>query len=287
MAPGSGESQGGWVMTGSTAPQPSPLRIAKFLDALTGGPYADAAERQAAERLGRMYPGARKKNLLPGGAAGEQLAAAEVLYGRAAVYAVTTGAGGVVFGNCGYRAVSPLHEAALKAAPQARFVYTDPDGRVNFYNRVKLAGGRVAACQASLSDPAGLMGHPEVRAITESGPVQLQAHFAAHWWPPDLARELVAQYAELLPSGSLLLLSLVIPDSGWPGAAFGSGVAEVAGATVYPHTPEDIAGWITGAGLKFVSRGVTAVRAHGRPWASALAKPRAPGRAVYAHARKP
>lgn len=276
-----------------TTPLPLPgmdtLRIARLHNALYGGHWADGPERAAAEEIGRMYPATRKKDASQGGAVAGQMTAARLLHARAATWAVTAEtdtARGVVFAACGYPCDPDPHTEALARAPLARFVFADLDPGIVLVNRA--GPGRepgVSACQASARDPEGLLRHPAVQEI--GGPIQLQVQLAAHWWPPSLARQLVAAYARLLPPRSTFILSLGVPVRSGGGEKFAAMLEETAGVPVYGHGEDEIASWVTDAGLELPPRGVKAVRAHGRPWAAMLGKAGAPGRIVYVSARKP
>lgn len=291
---GSGESR----RKKHTVPEPPALPlpglraadIVRFHDALLGGKWADAAQRDLAGEVGRRFPGHRTADPLPGGAAGEQVLAARLVHARAATWAVTKHtdrAAGVVAGFCGYPFDPDPHAFALTRAPHARFVYAAAAPEVAVVARGILGGDRVTTVTAMLRDPEGLMGLPQVRSL--GGPIQLQAQLAAHWWPPELARELITAYADLLPAKSTLVLTLGIPAESDAGRQFTVMLSQVGGSPVYAHREEDVAGWITGAGLRLASRGVSAVRAHGRSWAGMLGRPwpADPGRIVYAVAAKP
>lgn len=272
------------------------LSIVKLHNALAdpAGKWADPEHRAMAAGLGDMFPARSRHSTAPGGSPGEQVLEARRLHQRAAAWAVTAEtdtATGVVFGAAGFPCHPDPHTEALARAPHARFVFTDNDPRVVLVNKGEFGGDRVASCRASLRDPARLMALDEVQAL--GGPIQLQAQLCGHWWPPGLARELVAAYAELLPEGSTFLLSMGIPSPSPAGEQFTRMLSRVGGSPVYVHTEDDVASWFGDPGMELLGLDpawpVRGVRARGQPWAAVLALPREtePGLIVYVSARKP
>jgi len=252
-------------------------RIARLHLALAGGAaarFANRAEIGAAARIEARYPGT-----------GAQFAAAYAFHSRAARRAVDGGgAAGVVFGAAGFPGAAPLHREAAQAAPGARFLYADPSPSAVYLNGELLAGPGVRAARASVRDPEGLMGLPEVRAV--GSPLQLHLQLCAHFWPEDMCRDIVGRYAGLLPPGSTLALSLWSPDGTRAGREFLAELASEAGHPAYGHSCAAVGRWLRGAGMRLLGPGVADVRAHGRPWAPwAALGIRSPGRAAGAVAR--
>lgn len=250
-------------------------RIARLHLALAGGDsarFADRSEIRAAAAIESRWPGT-----------GEQFAAAYAFGARAARRAVTDdGAAGVIFGAAGFPPGFAMHAGALEAAPGARVVYASVSGEAAYLNGTLLGGPRVAAVRASVRYPAELMGLPEVRAL--GGPVQLQIQLCAHFWPAAMCRDVTARFAELLPPGSTLALSLWCPDPTAAGGELMAALSAAAGYPAYAHSPDDVAGWL--GGLDLLRPGVCGVRARRRGW-GLRAGARAPGRAFGAVARVP
>lgn len=273
-------------------PDLDPAPIARLRDALLGGTRATARERKLAARLAARWPA------LPG-----LIWGTVAFHARAACWAVEEGAATVVFGAAGYpvpdagladaRAAGypvpgqlPLHARAATAAPRARMVYADADEVATAVNGVLLADpdpARVTAVQASVRDPEKLL---DAARVPPGGPpacVQLQC--VLHWLPCEFAAWLVAEYARLLPSGSSIAMTMVIP-----GANGGDGLAAAArgsGGRLRPYSPADLEGWVEGAGMGLTRWGVTDVRAGEMRWPEEEFA-RHPGpRAVEAVAVKP
>jgi hypothetical protein len=97
-----------------------------------------------------------------------------------------------------------------------------------------------------------------------------------------MAAEAVAGYAKLLPEGSTLVMSLVVPDPCEDGRQMMRDAGR-AGGPGYCHTREDVASWFEGAGLRLREPGVAPVRAIARPWVEPYRiAPLVPGRPVGA-----
>ncbi|HZR53628.1 MAG TPA: SAM-dependent methyltransferase [Streptosporangiaceae bacterium] len=256
-------------------------RIARLRDVLAGGHMGLAPDRQLARSILERWPGTASL-----------VKSANDFNSRTAVWAVSGGtpewpvppAEGVIFAASGYpvgvktdresfRALpgGGFHPGAAEQAPRALFVYADADPGAVLMSKVLLSEPeplRVSACQVPASDPAALLSTPAARVLLDRGPVMVQLQLCAMWWPPELAAWAVAEYGRLLPPGSTVALSLIVPggasDSHEFLAAFGG-----AGGIVYPHTEADIAGWITAADLDLVPPGVTDVRGRELGWAAA------------------
>lgn len=184
--------------------------IAEFLNALAGGTWGDGPERAAAEDLGRRFPAFSEGVPVPGGMMGRQVHEERVVRARFAAWAVTAEENPgrlVMVPGCGYPCDPDPHTEALKRAPGARCAYITPSQEVAAIVRTELGGDRVSVHTGSLRDPDAIMNLPAVRAA--GGPLQLQIPLAAHWWPPELAPVVIAAYAERLPAGSTLFLSLL------------------------------------------------------------------------------
>lgn len=253
-------------------------RIARLHLALAGGHaarFADRAQIEAAARIEARYPGT-----------GAQFAAAYAFHGRTARKAVADdGAAGAVFGAAGFPgAVSP-HGEAMAAAPSARFVIADPSGAASYLNGQLLAGENVSAVRASVRDPDGFMGLPEVRAV--GSPLQLHLQLCAHFWPEDMCRRILGRYARLLPPGSTLAMSQWCADGTAAGKEFLAVLGDAADCPAYPHTREAVAAWLAAAGTELLPPGVADVRTYRRGWEHPAPAVRSPGLVAGAVARVP
>lgn len=264
-------------MTRGPYPLPRPVDtavIARLTSALAGGDYHYATDRELARQVKARFPGIC-----------EHLAAARRFHGAAALRAVTRGqARGILVMGAGYPCRPDPHEAPLGAVPAVRAVYADPDEAVTAVNRVRLGGPRVSACQGVARDPAGTLAVPEVAALPR--PLCVIVRMCLQYWPPDAAAAITAAWARLLPPGSFLAVSLVVPSpeaAGWLTA-----MLRDAGIRLWRHEPADLAGWLDRAGLELTAPGVVDVRAWpDRAWADSHFAGLAPGQIVGALARKP
>jgi hypothetical protein len=262
-------------------PEVSTRGIARLRDVLAGGHLGLQADRDLAAQILERWPGTGA--LVKAGNEFHRRAAARAVAGGEAGFPAPP-AEGVIFAASGFplgtrtdpesfRALpgGGFHPRAAGQAPSALFVYADADPLAVELSKVLLGQPeplRVSACQVPASDPGGLLAHPTVRMLLDRGPVMVQLQFCALWWPSELAAWVVTEYRRLLPAGSTVALSLIVP-----GGADGSGefLAALgrAGGTPYPHTEADVAGWITAAGLDLVPPGITDVRGRELGWAAA------------------
>jgi hypothetical protein len=246
---------------------------ARLLDAIRGGPRGHEREREAAAEIEERWPGT-----------GEMVRRAARYHSESAVRAVGggeahgrrwAGARAMIFADAGhapagYREAVLPHAAAARAAPGSRHLYLSADEAITLLWHGLLAprGPEPAATAAwaASDDPRQAAGMARMAGLDEPWGVQLQ--MIAHWWPDEVAREVVAGWAEAMPSGSSLMLTVPAPGGIPAGGEFGKLVASVTGAMPCPHSPQAIASWITGAGLLLGPQGVTDVRARpGRGWA--------------------
>jgi len=237
-------------------PELDALAIARLYDVMRGGYHGRAADKELAARIEDQFPGTAQTIL-----------DADAFHRRAAVLAVTAGgADGVLFGASGFplRGEPQLHQDAARADPAARFGYASGSDVIRALTARELKDDeRAAAFYASARDPAGLLGSPEAAAV--GSPVSVHLPLVLHFWPADFAAWAVSEYGRLLRErgpGSSLVLSLRL-DGG--NGQYARLLAD-AGIRVHGHTAADVAGWIAAAGMTPDPRGVTDVRAWGRPW---------------------
>jgi hypothetical protein len=253
-------------------------RIGRLNRALMGGRHAlwaDQGELETAAGLERRWPGL-----------GRLFTSAHDFHAAAAARAVREdGARAVGFGASGFPAGTALHAAAAAASPAARFVYFDADPGAVLVSAGLLAGPGVAAVPARLDDPGQITAALTARA--EGGPVSLQAQLTTHLGGEEVCRHLIGEYARLLPPGSTLVLSVLLPSRSQAGGELAQALSRAYGTRVYRHGEEDLAAWLTGAGLGLHWEGVTDVRQFGRLWPGTALPSPVPGRVAGAAARVP
>ncbi|WP_030411234.1 SAM-dependent methyltransferase [Streptomyces sp. NRRL S-1448] len=112
-----------------------------------------------------------------------------------------------------------LHDIAQGSAPDARIVYTDNDPIVLAHAAALLLStpeGRTAYVQADVTDPAGILGAPQLLDTLDlSRPVALSLNALMHFVPDDgrdRAHTIVETLKAALPSGSMLAMSHATAD---------------------------------------------------------------------------
>jgi hypothetical protein len=254
---------------------------ARLWNELAGGVWADTAEQDLAAALEDGWPGTKAA-----------MRAARLAHARAASWAVGPAGGcrAVIFGAAGLPAPGPPHPEAAEIDPRARFFYCDPDPEAVLYSLEAYASARVRAVRGSVLDPPMAPprggGPPGLLASCGTGNmhVMMQVQMVVQFWPSDAAAQVVKAWAAALPPGSVLFLSLFCISPAGRGRAFAEFLAGAVGGQAFSHSPEDVRGWLEGAGLEMIS-GPADVRAWpDRGWAEeGLAS--SPVRAVTAAAR--
>lgn len=257
-------------------------RVAGVVCALRGGNLATARDQADAAAIEAAFPGTRG-----------QFRESRILHALAASWAVAEqGVRGIVVAAAGAPCPPDPLTAALAAEPAVRAVLADPDDEVTLLNEAVLGRDpRVTAVRARALDVAGLLHSPEVKALP--GPLLVLLPMVAAFWPATVAAAALAEYALLLPPGSLLCLSLWVPDGGPAGERFLS-LWRRRVSPVYGHRPEDVAGWLAAAGFRGISRPeepppVLDVRVHTgeASWMEHAYRLDRPGRVVKTVARVP
>lgn len=209
--------------------------VARLRNALENGKWANAADRELIKRLDELCPNSA-----------ELVHKVREFHRGAARTAVLKGAAGVVYAGSGYPA-SPMPHLTRTGRPMpGQHVFAYPHEAVTFVNLGKLAHKRVAAVTAPASDPARLLDMPAVRDI--KGRLQVQCQLVAQYWSPEDAPRIVGGYADLLPPGSTLVLTLGAPVTA-EGHRFADAIAAAIGMPVYAHTTGDVRDWLDRAGL--------------------------------------
>ena len=274
-----------------------PLTAARVRDALAreaAGPpwtlsgYAREAEREVAAYLAGRYPGLGRMIL----AAYEWHRAriAGAVAGGSTRFPAPAAAGAVIAGAPLPVPGPQLHERAAAAAPQALFAFTAPCPELADVLAAEVAGpsgGRVQVVMARAADPDAVIGSAPVAEMTARGPVAVHVVLVPARWPPDLAPRVIARYAELVPPGSVLSLSVITAVPGPPGEAM-MGDGSLAGGPAYCHCPADAERWLTGAGLVLHPGGAVPARVWQRGgWGDYPVAPGTPGRVTVAAGLKP
>ena len=248
-------------------------RIARLHNAIAGGCWADSAEKTLAEEMERRWPGIKR-----------MMGHVRRFHASSAAAAAERGVAGVVFACCGLPAPLAPHHGAQRANPRTRYAYADPDPKITLVNASTWhADPSVSACAASARDPEGLLGTPEVLALGQ--PLSVQLQLAAHYWPDEMARDLIARYAALLEPGSSLVLTLGSLSPSAASTEFGRYLAGISGTPVYAHDAAAVTSWLADAGLlRDGDRGAQDVRVWDREWEDPLPAP-ASGTALAAVGR--
>jgi hypothetical protein len=180
--------------------------------------------------------------------------------------------------GAGLPAAGNVHEVAQELCPLSRVVYVDYDPVVVSHARALLCTGPgVGAIEGDLRDPAGILDHPEVRALVDlGGPVAVLLTAVPHFLPDeDSPHKLVEMLKAAMAPGSYLVLSHATGEDIGPEAA--GQVRELyvrATAPAVLRSRAEIARFFEG--LELVPPGIGDVAAW-RPGAS----PAEPGRTIF------
>ncbi len=243
--------QGGFVSPDGPVPD---VAAARIMDAVRGGPHGTDPERAIAAAIEAQFPGS-----------GERLREAAAFHSLLAAEAVTVlGARSLIVAGPGYppsgwdEAELP-HLAAVRAVPPVRCLYVTADRALSMLWQGTLAGDASAtAAWASAGDPGQVAETAQAAGL--EGPWSVQVQLCAHWWTDDQAAKVVAGYADVMPAGSTLVLTVPVPGGVPAGGRMGALVGEAAGTVPVAHSPQAIAGWVAGAGLEL------RWPARSRPW---------------------
>jgi hypothetical protein len=177
----------------------------------------------------------------------------------------------------GFPAVGNVHEVAQELEPLSRVMYVDNDPVVVSHARALLcAGPGVGAIEGDLRNPAGILDHPDMRALVDLGePVAVLLTAVPHFISDeDDPHKLVEMLTAAVVPGSYLVISHATGEDIGPEAA--GQVRELyarATAPAVPRSRADIARFFEG--LELVPPGIGNIAAW-RPGAS----PAEPGRTI-------
>jgi hypothetical protein len=174
--------------------------VGRIYDALLGGKDNYADDRQAADQLLAVVPDARAAAW-----------ANRRFVGRAVRFlARDAGIRQFIDIGAGLPAPGNVHQVAQELDPLARVAYVDIDPVVVSHARALLCTAPgVCAVEGDLRDPAGIVGHPDVRAVIDLGaPVAVVLGAVLHHVPDeDSPHKLVEMLMAAVTPGSYLVLS--------------------------------------------------------------------------------
>lgn len=214
--------------------------IARMYDYCLGGKDHLAADREAVAQLASVFPDV-----------GRVAVANRGFVIRAVRHLAHCGISQFVDLGSGIPAAPNVHEVARAAQPGARVVYLDHDPVVTAHLRARCAVERVAVVEGDLTDPAAVLGDPQLRrTIDLDEPVGLILGAVLHFVAVDTANDVMAGYRDALPAGSQIAASVLCGD--------GFTLAEVerigavyarAGATLVPRSLDQAARLFDGLAL--------------------------------------
>lgn len=185
--------------------------VARIHDFLLGGKDNYSQDRQVAECLLAVVPGAR--------------AAARAnrrFLVRAVRFLAEAGIGQFIDIGTGFPAAGHVHQVAQELEPRSRVVYVDNDPVVVAHARaLSCKGPGVRAIEGDVRDPAGILDHPDVRAVVDFGePVAVVLSAVLHFLPDeDSPYKLVEMLTAAVPPGSYLVISHATGEDIGPEAA--------------------------------------------------------------------
>ncbi|HEX3957766.1 MAG TPA: SAM-dependent methyltransferase [Trebonia sp.] len=240
--------------------------VARVYDYLLGGKNNVAADRAVAARItdpARGWPGVR-----------DMARENRVFIGKAVTWLASRGVGQYLDLGSGLPPPGPylpVHVAAREHVPDARVVYVDTDPVVLSYVRsLQATSEGVAATGGDIARPRDVLASSVVRAcVSTAEPACVILGAVLHFFPPDRAREIVAEFMEPFPEGSAAIISVTrIGDQALLGRLAG-GYAST--ASWWNHSRGDVEGWFAAAGLTVVRNDVADVRC----WPMPPGEPRA------------
>jgi len=172
--------------------------IARTYDYLLGGKDNFAADREAGDRLIRVFPAVVK-------AAREN----RQFLARAVTYVANQGIGQFIDLGCGMPTEPNTHQTAQAINPDARVAYVDNDAVAVGHLQVVAAKGNhgVTAVDGDVADPDAILGAVSA-GLDLSAPACLMLGLLLHFYDPGTAHSLVARYSAALAPGSYLVISM-------------------------------------------------------------------------------
>jgi hypothetical protein len=191
----------GWVPDSIDVELPSAARV---YDYLLGGGHNFAADRVVGEKVLQALPN------------GRQIARSNRAFLRRAVlYMIEQGITQFLDLGSGIPTVGNVHEVAQETNPLCRVVYVDNDEVAVAHSQLILQGNQNATVVAAdLCQPTTVLGTPAVKQLLDfSQPLGLLMVAVFHFVPDDKdPLNILSQYHDALPTGSLLALSHLTAD---------------------------------------------------------------------------
>ncbi len=244
----------------SEAPPPgidtSRPNVARVYDYLLGGKNNFAADRELARQLLSVNPGmeawARSNRAF--------------VVAAAARAAREDGIAQFLDLGSGLPSYPTVHEAVREVNPGARVVYVDFDSVVVLHSQALLAKGEgLAAFQGDLTDPAAVLGDPELAKVLDlARPVGVILGGVAHFLPAAVMRATAAAYVSRIQPGSWLMISAGHAEDQGPNSELRPAYTA---ADAYRHTHEEFTSFF--AGTEIVPPGIV----EARRWIDGVAAP--------------
>jgi len=250
---------------------PSVPSIARVYDYFLGGKDHFASDRALADRMIEMAPLApviTREN--------------RQFLVRAVTWAASQGIGQFLDLGCGMPTAPDTLESARGVIAGARVAYVDNDPVVLSHLSARVAKGApgVTVVAGDVREVAAIF--DGVRAnIDLSAPVCLIMGYLLHFFAPEAAGKLVADYLARLAPGSYLVLSAIHADSEAADEGFGGYSSAV--ASVYNHSVPDFAGFF--GPLDLVPPGVVDARTWQPAWEEPVSLPKREGYVLAGVAR--
>jgi S-adenosyl methyltransferase len=190
-----------WVPDSINTELPSAARV---YDYLLGGGHNFAIDRVVGEKVLRALPN------------GGQIAGSNRAFLRRAVlFMIEQGITQFLDLGSGIPTVGNVHEIAQQADPDARVVYVDYDEVAVTHSELLLRDNdNATVVAADATKPDRVLSAPAVRDVLDfSKPIGLLMVAVLHFIPDEKKpRDVLAQYIEALPAGSLVALSHLTAD---------------------------------------------------------------------------
>jgi len=193
-----------WIPEGVDVTVPN---AARMYDYALGGSHNFAIDRQTADQIEQMIPGAKMNAY-----------ANRAFVDRAVRWLAAQGIRQFLDIGSGIPTMGNVHEIVQSIAPGARVVYVDIDPVAIAHSKVILAGiDHVKVVQADLAQSADVLQHPDVLDLLDfSQPVAVLLNAVLHFIPDDAHPEqILGNVHDAMVRGSLLTLShgAPLPDS--------------------------------------------------------------------------
>jgi hypothetical protein len=201
-----------WVPEGVDIDVPNSARM---YDYMLGGYHNFAVDREYADQMEKLAPGATAI-----------VHANRAFVGRSVRWLVNAGVRQFLDIGSGIPTLGNVHELAQSMAPESRIVYVDIDPVAVAHSKAILAGNPLAgALRADLRHPADILADPEVTGLLDFGqPMAVLFNSMLHFVPDDaeLGRILARVLAALAP-GSYVTITHGTEVRDWSEAQRGVG----------------------------------------------------------------